>query len=685
MSKFINPYAFVGLPDKKTIEKRQNEETFTGKIECSLHPRTPLFIPNTTYDKVFRESKEGNAPEKKDESGYHKSYDFYSYEDISEQSGSNSLNKPVIPGSSLRGEVRSLYEALTGSCLSTVDSKLVLYKRMPDPGKMGLLKNVGGKFELYKAEKYMACYEFCSSDNSNKKFNGSPTPGRTYFDTSKFTEGMHVWIKSSGFKYKNKPFLPETVDEISTTSKSGFQEGYILIGEPFSKRHHFSIACVSTKAMPIGKNGVSKREIEMFEQVLDLYKDPRINKSTKHIQNEKYSYEKYKEQYEKIKQSGRCIPVFFKTEDTSPGSTTMKYISPACISKEVYQNTIPKLLEESDLDPCTDIKKLCPACILFGMVEKGKDNGNLTALSGRVRFSDATLKQEEGISLNLKNIYHDKVTLKELSSPKISSTEFYLRPPNTTKSKDHGADMWNYDFSFKWNGDRRGTLITSYKPRVNGRKFYWQHKPFSLNNITTMNQSIRNSTIHPIKPCKKEAGNGNPDYSFVFEVYFERLTKVELNRLIAVLQLRLDENKTGYHSIGHGKPFGMGSVKIMIDNILVRKLSIDNESIHRSLIEYDEMEHCQTQSLVQTFGDKKYVRQVMTICDVHDFKYPIIYPVPEDGRESYNWFVYNRRSNNKPIIDQILPEVPSNGSSLNTNELAEIIALLKNTKKQNSN
>ena len=163
--KAINPYAFINVPDKKTISE-QAAGTYTGKIECRIYPRTPLFIPNTTNKFAFS---------KRD--GEHLSYDFFSYNDISGQKDPPCA-EPVIPGSSIRGEIRALYETLTGSCLSTVSNKLFLYKRLPNPGEMGILKIeiVGGrqKATLYQAERYMACYkiEGTGKDKAEKYFNG---------------------------------------------------------------------------------------------------------------------------------------------------------------------------------------------------------------------------------------------------------------------------------------------------------------------------------------------------------------------------------------------------------------------------------------------------------------------------------------------------------------------------------
>ena len=109
MESFINPYIFVNLPPTRSFAKQNSDDKYTGKIECSMYPRTHLFIPNVTSENCNEE---------------HKSYDFYSYEDLKGKLSSGDF-EPVIPGSSIRGEVRSLYEALTNSCLSAIDEDLI--------------------------------------------------------------------------------------------------------------------------------------------------------------------------------------------------------------------------------------------------------------------------------------------------------------------------------------------------------------------------------------------------------------------------------------------------------------------------------------------------------------------------------------------------------------------------------
>jgi len=130
---FVNPYHFVPLEDKIAPDSNYfdflNDDYgdapfITGWIECKLETKSPVFIPNTTNSDRFQ------ICGKKDKSI--KSFDFFSYEDLSGNSTQDDI-KPIIPGSELRGMLRSAFEALTNSCLSTTDFSKILHKRFTIP------------------------------------------------------------------------------------------------------------------------------------------------------------------------------------------------------------------------------------------------------------------------------------------------------------------------------------------------------------------------------------------------------------------------------------------------------------------------------------------------------------------------------------------------------------------------
>ncbi len=99
--------------DNNIKEIVKNRELISGVIDCTLITKTSIFIPNTTNK---------NALNIECEDKEHKSYDFFSYEDLNKISYKD-VKEPVIPGSSIRGTIRAIYEALTNSCFSVIDDK----------------------------------------------------------------------------------------------------------------------------------------------------------------------------------------------------------------------------------------------------------------------------------------------------------------------------------------------------------------------------------------------------------------------------------------------------------------------------------------------------------------------------------------------------------------------------------
>lgn len=118
-AEFVNPYNFVIAKfDRKPESKSDSTELRSGVLHCTLKTKTPLAILDT-------------AEVEKDKNG-HPSYPFLKV-----------AGKACIPGSSIRGVIRSAYETVTKSCFVTFpDTDELLTTRTPvsEPYKPGILK-----------------------------------------------------------------------------------------------------------------------------------------------------------------------------------------------------------------------------------------------------------------------------------------------------------------------------------------------------------------------------------------------------------------------------------------------------------------------------------------------------------------------------------------------------------------
>ena len=105
--KYINPYNFISLPKKcSKIDYSKYQGMLTGYIECVLTAKTPIMVPDTNHIET-ETLKNGSLFQK---------FKFFNY---LEKSCDGKYTLPVIPGSEIRGMLRSDYEVFTTSCKKT--------------------------------------------------------------------------------------------------------------------------------------------------------------------------------------------------------------------------------------------------------------------------------------------------------------------------------------------------------------------------------------------------------------------------------------------------------------------------------------------------------------------------------------------------------------------------------------
>ena len=610
--KFINPYNFVPLGNEPKRESSGDvAKKYTGCIEYSLETRTPLFIPNTSNDKAFEISKKalldtnGNEKSNKDENVYHKSYDFFSYENLQyNRCYDNESFTPVIPGSEVRGLIRSTYEMLTNSCMSALDdySNMALSKRNCQIFKPGLIEHTAdGKFNLHDAEDYLLRtkgenildIDLSSWEDSVDKY------ARKCYKQKNLQEGQRV-----SFEYKENGRGKKLVSSLNT----GKNIGYVIKGEDgpempsrggAAKNQKHCIHVFALKkafSQPI----VSNVSVASLDIVLKQYKDNAASK-----------YEEYSKNWSAFKNTKDrgFFPVYYSSIDN-------KYymFSPASITREVYKNKISQMLKNHM--PCNSKMNLCPACSLFGTVITGN---NMSAVASHIRVSDLYTEVDK------KDCFEKIVTLKELSSPKIENTEYYLKKPD-------GAQYWTFDYYIKNGGN-----VVPYCPEINGRKIYWHHPDFKLANALATEVNERNMTIRPVKS----------GIVFRGKLFFDGISKTDLDRIIEVLNCcdngSLKEKKHGY-KLGAGKPLGLGSIALNVDSVILREIKVDTESKKVSLVEipYQEKETAKFDLTVSnTFSEVTDFEALRK--NVNDGCF-VSYPKIEENGTIFEWFVKNHKA-----------------------------------------
>lgn len=637
--RFINPYTFVPIERKEPVRDKKSDGDKSGYIECSLEIKSPTFIPNTS--KKFGDE--------------HSEQVFYSYTNLeNEDHLTDELRKPknpVIPGSEIRGMLRNVYEQLTNSCFIHIDEKNLPYKRTNEvkiPAIM-VYDDTVKKWKIYPSKLL------------NK--DGKPDRNNLIFNEDYF-KGFLGKVKGEPYfiaQQENQFYEKEKYESFFKNALEIMEKGHQLTCNPQKNGENFtSVKCnmdengkyyLHITPLMHGTNPHNKNEktsnhvilyttknlkhrigyelnddaIKRFQYIIGVdeegnrddnivgsYVNSTINRDEIYVS----IYKNYRERYLKHE------PLFVYVDKDSiinrADKNTTVYLAPACMSKEFFGNTIGKILEQNDKhQPCSDKNELCPACRLFGMI--GETGGS----KGKLRFSDTY--SAENIS------YLGTTTLPILATPRISSTEFYLEPPGGFKKNGY-EKIWNYDYYIDQSGRN------SYNPRLAGRKVYWNGKfvegsPDENRNMTT--------TVTPL--------NGG---TFKFKIFFDRLTKEELDNLIFCIK----PCDNALHKIGHGKPIGMGQIKLKIENVSLKSYKITNEEISYSLCDYTEF-----QANTFTSDAAENIRAYMSEMPKNEremVKYPSL------GGDVFKWFSENRGSVNRPKIYQSLPPIKSEDKSL---------------------
>jgi CRISPR-associated protein (TIGR03986 family) len=184
---------------------------------------------------------------------------------------------------------------------------------------------------------------------------------------------------------------------------------------------------------------------------------------------------------------------------------------------------------------------------MFGWVEDMAANGNSPGgqRAGRVFVGDARyIADANGIWLSEKPI-----TPHTLASPKPTTFQHYLvQDKQIGHDPDSKVSLAHYGTSPK-------------ETQIRGFKRYW-HKGPSPDILATEKERGLEKQLTRIQPLK--AG-----VQFSFRIHFENLHPAELGALLWALTLPGESGKVYAHTIGMGKPLGMGAVQLSVKSLVV--------------------------------------------------------------------------------------------------------------------
>ncbi|MEO0378070.1 MAG: TIGR03986 family CRISPR-associated RAMP protein, partial [Cyanobacteria bacterium P01_A01_bin.17] len=443
---------------------------------------------------------------------------------------------PVIPGSSLRGMMRTLVEIITFSKLESVSGEEHFFFRAVAAPKDDPLAN-----------------EYKTKINPKTVKAGYLVRRREswYVRPALDVDGnSFVWIQDtkvcSSFRnfisLRDNAYLPQYIEDISfediyvknTRPLAGFVSNdpntYQYLGELLTsgnmaesgadarqtrRKNHCLVRQADQKALLIK---ISNHAIQDYCSALTSFQKECPFDSEKGVLAE-----------------GRCI---FYCQPKSGEPVTlfghnpnfrMPYI-PNVPGREKRAASALDFLPETLRNPDT----IDLADAIFGFVKAEKQhNYQQQARAGRICFSDGVCKQATDEDIWLAE---QSIVPKILSGPKPTTFQHYLVQDSVEK-----PELKHY----------------ASKPEtetvIRGHKLYWHQGQSPAVQLTDTSQ-VSDTQTTKIKPIQ-------PGVEFEFTIHFDNLSTIELGALLWILDIAQQE-ETYRLSLGMGKPLGMGAIKI---------------------------------------------------------------------------------------------------------------------------
>ncbi len=515
----------------------------SGEIACTLTTRAPLFVSDS----------EGVGGDK------HKSYRFFSVN-----------GQEAIPGSSLRGMVRSAFEAATNSCFCVFDGERTLSRRMTPQESLPLVparvEKVDGDLavrllpgaaanhtpddgqDVQKAA-WVKRYQPIRSSAAPTAAPGQATTGygnRTALLTGehgkRYYAVMELCTHSSKRKicFYNVVSLHESDDGVVLKSNQIGAWGWLCINNQNIETKHderFFFAEANLPLIPLTRavldhyqSLVAEAQERLAPQISE--RQPSDPAAPDHAKKRPAFSRHVLQAWSELKEGDL---VYVKL--ASGRQDEVELVAPVMVPRTRYSQPIGALLPEH-LRPCRHYDQLCPACRTFGWVLPGDPepgpgtHAHRTAYAGRIAFTHATLQQRGGTPMG-------PTRLAVLSAPKPTTVSFYLKRKG--KAGVEPPDSSGY----------------TPQNQLRGRKFYLHHRTVARHEYERSNNIAddQNRTVRGALPAGSQ---------FSFTVTFENLAPAELGALLWSL-----EAGGGWHKLGYARPLGFGSVQVSVDSLRV--------------------------------------------------------------------------------------------------------------------
>lgn len=584
------PYNFVPLPEKVVpaeqplpeMDRYDDNERYTGVIECEITTESPVYVRGAVEPGFFE--KRGDKPlHKLSEEEKRKYARFFS---------PDNSGHPAIPGSSLRGMVRSIVEVAAYGKMQWVTRNRLVFRAVGDTTSLGtyyrdfFMRDDGGwrKFTPLVQAGYLIKEKdrwFIRPAQSVlgvnfARINKEKIPaGLTAWHGCKNADS--IWIKPGKYDYQKVKgylrikYLP--VLEAGRSSAEGFVEAVLARSGWMKNKNMEAVIFTPDESIPVSAL------IEIDDDLIQRYREQVSQKQEELLGWEKGALRHYQ-------------PVFYLVKDGK-----LVFFGHAMMFRLPYDcspyNFIPPDLRSETSEVDIDIAEA-----IFGFTPHGRENKRASR-AGRVYFCDARLEPgQTDIWLS-----GHPVIPKILSGPKPTAFQHYL-----TQHQPDEVESGKLNKNGTPKLELRLDHYASPPPHeavIRGHKFYWHKGRVGLSDIkengrNDLQVDKQHTIIKPVKPGIK----------FHHTIHFENLSKVELGAILWALFLPGEKGKEYRHKIGMGKPLGMGSIKI------ASKLYLDKRSSRYRRL-FDGQSWHQDRSVNENWKDFIKVFEEYVLAELH--------------------------------------------------------------------
>lgn len=476
---FSSPYNFVPLTGyvhtplaQKITQDSPLEEGISGVLEIEITNLNPLMIGD-------------HETEQDDAQPFFKTPD----------------NRPAIPGTSIKGMLRSLLESATGSAIQ-MDDNLFSQRDLTKANNeyMTTLKNKSSGWLKWDKEnnawfifptkdKYKTIRHSHGISHNQKNANTDVEP--ILEDLLRVSPAIHE-IEEAQERYKAILKAKPKANKIGACAEV-LSDKYLVVSnqlEGCSKRREFLFSAP-------GKQGLEVSE-EVFQKFVYVMDESQTKIGSGHWN--------YLKQFD-----SQGIPVFFIKQDKE-----IKAFGLASLFRLPYEKRLYDLIPNSHR-PENTVKSFDFSRLLFGDI--GQDDLRTISRKGRVSFG---LCKTQSVGT-----YDNRTVL--LNNPKPSYYPAYL------KQREGQLDNFN-----KSN-------------QINGFKRYLPHQNLKSSTLNDENTNVQ-----------KNIQVLTSTHTFKGKVRVHNITPVELGALMWALTLDEENNNQYVHLLGMAKPLGYGKVKIKL-------------------------------------------------------------------------------------------------------------------------